>query len=164
MSESYTVRYEITPAAMTEAVRLNQATFLARYRIVMVALAIAGVVIAFTVNSPLGLTIAILGVLLLAMTWMGFLDRWLYGNRGEGVVGGTCEFLIDDRGIHYQNPVGSGTLAWSALSSVRANDKTVVFGRDRVMVAYMPTTAFTSSVERDAVLAFSRKSLSASTS
>ena len=156
MAETYTVRYEITPAAMTAAIRLHQAMFLARYRIVMVAIAIAGVVVAFAVDSSLGLTIAIVGVLLLAMTWMQFADRWLFGNRARGVVGGTCEYLVDDRGIHYQNPLGSGTLAWSALTKVSANDETIVLGRDRVMAAYIPTTAFASHAERESFLTFAR--------
>lgn len=156
MTETYSVTYEIAPTTMTEAIRLHQAMFLARYRLGMVAIAITGVVVALFVDVSLGLTMAIFGLVLLAMTWMQFADRWLIGNRARGVVGGTCAYVVDDRGIHHQDPLGSGTLAWSALTKVSANDRTIVFSRERVMAAYLPTTAFASPAERESLLTFAR--------
>ncbi len=156
MTESFSFRYEITPSAVTDAARLHQSTFLARYRLVMVLIAAVGIVLATVVDLSTGMTVFLFGLAMLAATWMQFLDRWLFRNRARGVVGGTSEYVVDDEGIHYTNPLGSGVFAWSALTDVRANDKTIAFGRDRVLVAYVPTTAFASPAERDSFLGFAR--------
>ncbi len=156
VTETYTVTYEITPTAVSDAIRLHQTTLLARYRGVMVLIAVAGIALAVAVDPTLGFTLTLFGILLLAMTWMSFIDRWLNRNRGRGVIGGTCKIELDDQGIHYEHPLGSGVVAWSALTHIRANDKSIVFGRDRVMAAYIPTSAFASPAERDSFLAFAR--------
>jgi hypothetical protein len=157
VTESYTVKYEITPAAILDAVRLHQASFLARARALLAAIAVVGAVIALVGDPRIGLSVAIFGILMLGLTWVQVLDRWLVANRGRGVIGGTCEYVVDDRGLHYQHPLGSGDLPWSALTQIRADDKSIVFGRDRVLAAYIPMIAFSSPAERDAVLAFARE-------
>ena len=141
---------------MTDAARLHQTTFMAGYRMIMVVVVLAGVVLAIALDSSFGLTVAIFGALMLATTWMQFLDRLLYRNRGRGLVGSTIQYVVDDRGIHYESQFGSGVLLWSALTHVRANDKSIAFGRDRVMAAYVPTSAFASIAQRDSFLAFAR--------
>ena len=156
MSEVYNFRYEITSSVMTDALRLYSATLLFRYRVVSVLFTVVGVVLALTVDFGMGVPVALVGLVFLATTWMEFADRWFFGRRSRGVVGGVCEYLVDDAGIHYRNPLGSGVYDWSALTAFRSNDKTVVFGRDRVMTAYVPTTAFTSPTERTSFLAFAK--------
>jgi hypothetical protein len=156
MTETYALRYEITASGMTDASRLQQSKFMEGYRIVMAIVIALGVVIAVGVDFSFGLNIVLLGALLLAMTWMEFLDRWLYRNRGRGIVGGTAEWTVDGEGIRYKGPLGSGILAWPALTHVRSNDKSIIFGRDRVLAAYIPTTAFASRAERDSFLEFAR--------
>ena len=45
---------------------------------------------------------------------------------------------------------------WTSLTEVRANTRTVLFVRDRLLLAYAPAESFVTSTERDAVVAFSR--------
>lgn len=156
MTETYAVQWEITPGVISDAARLHQATFLARYRALMAGLAIVGLVLSVTVDWALGFTLALTAIILLAMTWAEFLDHWLYRIRGRGVLGGTSRVELGDDGIHYVHPLGSGVMAWSPLTDVRANGQSIVFSRDRVMAAYVPTSAFASPAERDAFLAFAR--------
>jgi hypothetical protein len=161
--ESYTVKYEITPAALLDAVRLHQTTFLARARAALAVIVLAGLAITVVGDPKLGLSVAIFGLLMLGLTWVQFLDRWLIGNRGRGMIGETSEYVIDDGGIHYTHTLGSGDLPWSALTTIRANERSIVFGRDRVLAAYIPTSSFSSSAERDAFIAFARAHVSAGT-
>jgi len=157
VSRSYRVSYQVTAAAMTDASRLYMAPFLARYRIVMGLISIAGLPVAAIFDPTFGLTMVIFGLLMLAMTRMEFLDRWLLGNRGRGLVGGANEYVLDDVGIHHTDATGSGVFDWSGLTTIRSSDKTIALGRDRILVAYIPTSAFASRAERDAVLAFARE-------
>jgi len=159
----FRVTYEITPTAMTDASRLYLAPFLARYRIVMGLVSLAGLVVAVIFDAALGLTMAIFGLLMLAMTRMEFLDRWLVANRGRGMVGGTNDYVLDDVGIHHTSATGSGLFDWSGFTTIRSNDRSITLGRDRILVAYIPTSAFASLTERDAVLAFARKHVPGST-
>ncbi|MEI8334898.1 MAG: YcxB family protein [Chloroflexota bacterium] len=155
MSETYTVTYEITAAAMADAARLLQAAFAARYRVAMVVVAVTGVVVAVAVSPLVGVPITVVGIVLL-LTWEQITDRWLYRRAARGIIGSTCVCVADDEGLHVQDPLGSSVIAWPALTQVRSNDKTVVFVRDRVLTAYVPTAAFTSLAERDSFLTFAR--------
>jgi hypothetical protein len=157
------VEYVITPAAVTDAIRLHQRRLLGRYRMAMLGVSIVGIAIAVASDVSFGISVAVFGFVLLAMTWMGFVDRWLAQARARRLIGGTCRYVLDEVGIHYEHPLGSGTLAWSAITTMSANDKSIVFARDRVMAAYIPTNAFASTADRDALLAFARQRLAAGT-
>ena len=122
----------------------------------MLAVVIIGVAVTATLSDIVGIWAAVTGVVLLAMTWMPFLDRWVNERRGRGVIGRGCSLVADDQGLHYEHPLGSGVIAWPALTHVTANDKSMVFGRDRVLAAYVPVTAFASTSDRDEFLAFAR--------
>jgi hypothetical protein len=153
-TERYTVTFRVTPELMLRALRLHQAVFFQRLRAVLSVVAILGVAIAVGVNVQVGVTIAVIAGLILATTWVQFFDRWLLSKSGRGYVGEMLTYDADDRGLHYDGPLGSGTLAWSALTAVRADDQTIAFGRDRVLAAYIPVSAFASAAEHDAFLAF----------
>ena len=112
--------------------------------------------VAIAVNVTLGLFLVFSAILFLISTLVPFLDRMLLRNRGRGVMGEKCTYLIDDLGVHYQHPLGSGDMPWSAVTDVRVNDKSITFGRDRVLAAYIPTGAFGTQSERDAFVAFAR--------
>lgn len=156
MAERYLLKYQLTPSAYQDAIRLHQATALARLRVMMILGVVIGLVLVFTVDRTVGLVVTLVNILLLASTWIQFVDRWLIARTARGVFGATCEFVVDDRGIHYEHPLGNGHLPWSALTLVRANDKSIVFRRDRVMAAYIPTIAFASQAERESFLVFAR--------
>jgi YcxB-like protein len=156
MSESRTVQFEITPDAMAEAARLHQSGMLAKYRAAMVVAGLAGVVTAIAGYTDFGTWLAFVAVALLAMTWMGFVDRWLNRAVGRGIVGGTTTLIAAEEGLRYDRPIGSGVIPWSALTAVRAGRNSIVFQRDRVMASYVPTSAFGSDAEREAFVAYAR--------
>ena len=156
MSPSYALSFEITPTVVQEAAQVHAAAVIVRFRAAMVLIVVVGIGLAF-VNVTLGVAVATFGILMLASTWVRFLDRWRYAKSGRGVMGGTCEYLVDDRGLHYRTPLSSGDMPWSALTTVRANDRSIVFARDRVMAAYIPTVVFASPAERESFLAFARE-------
>jgi hypothetical protein len=156
VTESYNLRYVITPSALQDAAQLYSSALVGRIRGVLALMAVVGVLIALAGDLQIGLSVGIFGMLMLGLTWIRFMDRWLYANRGRGVMGETCEYVVDDRGIHYQHPLGSGDLPWSALTDVQSNEKSILFKRDRVLAAYVPTIAFSSQAEREAFLEFAR--------
>jgi hypothetical protein len=156
MTTSHTVTYEITPAAIHDAIRLHTASFVARFRVVMLTAVLVGVFVTFAINRTLGLFIVFSATLFLISTWVPFLDRTIIRNRGRGVMGEKSTYVLDDLGIHYQHPLGSGDMPWSAVTDVRINDKSITFGRDRVLAAYIPTSAFATPGDRDAFVAFAR--------
>lgn len=90
------------------------------------------------------------------MTWMGFVDRWLNARRGKGVISHTCRVRLDEEGVHIDNPVASSLVGWSALTQVLDGPDSIVFRRNSVLAAYVPTAAFAAAGERDAFLAFAR--------
>jgi cell division protein FtsW (lipid II flippase) len=129
---------------------------LAKYRATMVVAAVAGVVIAIAGYPDFGTWLVFMGVALLGMTWMGFMDRWLNRAVGRGIVGGTSTLVAAEDGLHFDRPIGSGVIPWSALTAVRIGPTSIVFQRDRVMASYVPTSAFGSEAERDAFVDYAR--------
>ena len=153
---SQSVTYEITPSALHDAMRLHMARFTARFRVVMLIVVLVGILVALFINRTLGFFLVFSGVLFLISTLVPVLDRLILRNRGRGVMGETCTYVIDDLGVHYRHPLGSGDMPWSAITDVRMNDKSITFGRDRVLAAWLPTSAFATPADRDAFVAFAR--------
>jgi hypothetical protein len=159
MPERHAVQYQITPAAYSDAVRLHRAGLIARYRIAAAAAAVLGIGIGFAFDMTVGLALTGGALALLLTTWMEFLDRWIYRDLGHGVMGALCKIEADDHGLHYEHPLGSGVVRWSALTAMRFNERSIVFVRDRVLAAYVPTGAFASPVDREAFIAFAQARL-----
>jgi hypothetical protein len=147
MNGPHSIRFEITPSFIDEAFRLHQSTVIAGYRVLAVLIAAAGVVLAVAGMQPIGVGLAFAGVLLLLTTWARPLDRWLYSRGNRGLVGTTCQYDFDDQGIQYATALGTGLLPWSSLTEIRANERVIVFRRDRYMAASAPTSAFASRAE-----------------
>jgi len=152
--DSFRLEYKIAASSAVDAGRLQRSTPFNRYRLVDTLIAATGVAVAAFVDPSTGLAIAAFGLVLLGLTRWQYPDRWLYARRARSLIGGTIVYVVDDAGIHYETPLGSGLVQWSALTAVRANDKTIVFSRDRVIAAYVPASAFLSRAERDGFLAY----------
>lgn len=161
MPESFRLEYTIEPSTLIDATRLQQSEFLARYRVITAAVGLGGVLVAVLYDPVNGLAIVAGAVALLVLTWTHAADRWLARYRGRSIIGSQTVYVVDDVGIHYEHPLGSGLLPWSALTTVRANDQTVVLSRDRVLAAYVPTSSFASAAEREAFIAFARAHIDA---
>jgi hypothetical protein len=151
------VRFTITPDVVLDARRAWLPGLYAGYRIVMGVVVLIGLVLG-TIGGDwsVGLPVVLFGLLMLLWTWFRGFDRWLMRTQSRGIIGGTMAYALDDAGIHYSNPMSGGLIRWSGLTRVRATDKVIALGRDRVLVAYVPTSAFRSAADREAFLAFAR--------
>ena len=49
------------------------------------------------------------------------------------------------------------TIPWSSLTAVRADTKTVIFVRDRLLIFYLPADAFRSEAEQSAFVEAARE-------
>jgi hypothetical protein len=156
VAEEHRVRYRITAEGMLDANRVHLARFWRIYRLVFMVTAVIGLTLAIVVNVTIGVTVLVLALLMLALTWFHGIDTWLLRRSGRGYIGETTEYLIDDEGIRYAGPLGNGLLPWSRITSVRADKKSIAFGRDRILAAWVPSDAFDTPAERDAFIAFVR--------
>lgn len=162
MSEpTHVIRYEITAQGAIDASRTAQARLLTGYRLAcLVAIGVGGI-LAATVGLQLGLTIAVIAFLLLATTATTALDRMLVRRNARSVLGGTTELALDAEGITFTTPLSSGRMPWSSLTTVRASDTSIVWMRDRLFLAWAPTTAVGAPEDVAAVVAFSRERIAA---
>lgn len=152
----FRISYTITPETMLDASRLYRATFLRIVTAIVVALTIVGVVLIVVGQLDIGVWMVIFGGLGLISVRFPLLDRWILRRNLRGLIGETMTYDVDDVGIHYIAPTSTGLMPWSSFTSLRADDKSIAFARDRVVPAYVPTSAFASPEERAAFLAFAR--------
>jgi len=72
----------------------------------------------------------------------------LYARRGEGAFG-PVELTSDTGGLRIATPASTTTVAWPQLTALRLDDRTLLFERHRLLVVWVPRTAFASDRERD---------------
>jgi YcxB-like protein len=113
------------------------------------------------VNLLLGLFVLIFSALVLLTTRLDVLDRLFGRRRARSVLDQPIELNFDDDGIVWHGPQGTSHVPWSSLTEVRSNERTVIFVRDRLLVAYAPASAFANDAERADVIAFSRDRIAA---
>jgi hypothetical protein len=158
----FEVSYTITPDAMLDASRLYRATFLRIVTSIVAVLTILGIALVIIGEPGVGVWMVIFGVVGLFSVRFPFLDRWMIQRSARGLIGETMTYDVDDTGIHYRGPTSSGLMPWSSFTSVRADEKSIAFARDRVVPAYVPASAFASPEERGTFLAFARAHINAS--
>ena len=57
--------------------------------------------------------------------------------------------------------MGSSFIPWSSITVVRSTDRTVAFFRDRVLMGYIPSSAFASRDAQEGLVAFARARIEA---
>ena len=156
MSDRYEISYTVTPDAMLDASRLYRAAFLRVVTAIVAFLTIVGLALVIIGEPGVGVWMVVFGVVGLFSVRFPFLDRWMVQRSARGLIGETMSYEVDDTGIHYSGPTSTGLMPWSSFTSVRADDRSIAFARDRVIPAYVPTSAFASPEERAAFLEFAR--------
>jgi hypothetical protein len=158
----WVVHFTITPTTALDATRLFTARFFARYLVVLAVVLALGLTIVVLGNPDIGLWLTLVAVFLFATARLPPLERWMIRLQMRSLIGGDSELVIGEDALRYRNPIGDGTIEWSALTEVRENDRTVVFMRDRLLASYAPASAFASPAERQAAVAFARSKIAES--
>ena len=151
MSERHTkgpdrpvLTFQTTVKASADAHALGQVG-LARFDLIVdgVALVLA-VVLQVTGNTVLGAFVAVVAALSLLGSRFHPLQRAVIAMRFRSILGRTTEVTIEDGGLRFENPLGSSFVPWSSITAVRSNSQTVAFFRDRILLGYIPSSAFES--------------------
>ena len=156
----FLIQYTITAGGSVDAMRLTQAHLLRMHAIGDSFVIVAGLIgVATGYAWALALTVA--GVLLLIEGRTSLLQRWIVARRGRSVIGQIGEMTVGHDGVAFRMPHAQGLIVWSALTGVLANGRSVAFVRDRMLSAYIPSTAFASRTEEDELVAYSRSRIAA---
>jgi hypothetical protein len=147
--------------AATRLLQRNFNRFGTAAGVIALALGLTTAVIFGDVVAGLLAIVAGAGALLVASTPL--FDRWRAARLTRSVVGDEVGFIIDAEGISGTMVTGTSRVSWSAVTEIRSDERVIVVMRDRIPIAWMPTSAFASRAEREAVLAFMRSKTAAST-
>jgi hypothetical protein len=159
---SYRVNYVISADAFIDASRLAQAPMRARILLLCAVVAVAGLVVLVLVPGGPGLALVLFAVILTALTVARAPERWVVGRRAGDVIGGSVSMVIGADGISVATSMAEARIAWSALSEIREDEKTVVFLRGRLLASYAPAAAFGSPERRAEIVAFARRRMAVS--
>ena len=156
----FVVQNTITAGASVDAMRLVQARLFRVHAIGDAFIIVAGLVGVATGYSG-AFAFIVAGVLLLIESRTSFLQRWFVARRGRSVIGQFGEMTIGHDGVAFRMPNAQGLIAWSALTGVLVDRRSVAFVRDRILSAYIPSTAFASRAEEDELVKYSRGRIAA---
>jgi hypothetical protein len=96
------------------------------------------------VVHPAGLVVAALGGLTLLAWRFRLVDQWLIRRRAAARIGALCEVWLDDNGIAYRQAGLSGHIAWSAITRIIEDDRSLIFMQGGLAVMALPKRAFES--------------------
>ncbi len=151
----YVIRFTQSFDTAVEAGKFVQARLLQTYYLLFGA-GIAIGALASVLDLYWGFFVLLFSGLMLLMARFYVWDRLFGRRRVRSLLDHPIELDIDSDGVVWHGPTGTSHIPWSSLTDVRTNERTVIFVRDRVLVAYAPTSAFASAAELANVVAFSR--------
>ena len=85
--------------------------------------------------------IAIVAAALLTASQLQVVQRWMINRNAGSLMGQRTDVTFDATGIRMVGELGSSDVPWSVLTAVRADDRTVIFVREKVLAAYLPATS-----------------------
>ncbi len=110
-----------------------------------------------------GLSVALFCALMLLTARFAVMDRIAARRQIRSVLGQPIQLNIREDGILWQGPTATSLVPWNSLTEVRANEQTVLFIGDRLLLASAPAAALASPAERAEVVAYSRSRIEAAT-
>ena len=121
---------------------------------------LAGVI--FTISgASFVLPITLFCAAMLLMARFSVMDRLVSGRRLRSLIGRGMELVLNHDGIAWTGPLSTGQIPWASVTEVRANNKSVLFVSDRLLLAYAPANAFATSDAQAAVVAYARREVDA---
>jgi hypothetical protein len=115
-----------------------------------------GVVLLATSYVPLGVALIVIAGLSLAGSRSHPLQRALIAFRFRSLLGQATEVTIENEGLRFENQVATSFVPWSSITAVRSNKETVAFFRDRVLMGYLPSSAFESPAAQAKLVDFAK--------
>jgi len=146
----------ITADDLADAVRLALRGSRA-FEVAATVTILAGAFLVVTSGDPLGFMFILAGLAGFFAQRQPYVYRALARVRDRRLIGGRSVHVIDDEGIHTENPLGTWTTAWKEVTRVRSDERLVVFESGRDLAGYIPTSAFRSPAERDSLITFARE-------
>lgn len=134
------LRYTMTLDDLVDGARLVQRSFRRGATILGVVVAIAGVVVVS--DSSLGLAMIGYGVLDLALIWARPVERFLLRQRVARLIGNKCEIALTDDALRFRQGGVNGEIAWSALTGIREDARTLALVSGGVARMGIPKRAF----------------------
>ncbi len=157
----YRVVYPITADAAIDAARLVIAPLRRRMTLVSLAALAGGIALTVAGDGRFGPGILLFGILTLGLAVLRGPERMLVNRRGGDLLRGSAELVLDESGVDVVSPPATGRVAWSALTEVREDARSVVLLRDRMLVGYAPVAAFGSPERRVEIVAYARARIEA---
>jgi hypothetical protein len=130
--------------------RLNRFDILAD-----VAAIVGGLILAFG-GWPIGLVLSALAVVFLVGTRFQPVLRWRLAHDGRSMLGKPVEVRVGEGGLRYSGELGASEFPWSSITRVSSSLQTVAFIRDRILVGYIPASAFTSLDDQAELVRYAR--------
>ncbi len=154
-SDPMVVRYTMTLDDLIDGNRLVQRSFRWFITAIGVVVGLAGVAVLIASPGWLGLALVGYGALDLALLWLRPLEAALIRRRVASLVGDECEAAITEDGLAYVQGDSRVTFAWSALTALREDRRTLAVTSGGVVRMGIPKRAFESDTHlaafRDAI-------------
>jgi hypothetical protein len=157
---AYALAYLQSFETALEAGRFFQARTLRWTYALSIVGVLAGAVLA-TQDLSIGLALAMFCALMLVLNRFALMDRWFGRRRARSVLGRRVELILSDDGIDWTGPQATSHVPWGSITEVRSNARTVLFVRDRLLLAYAPSAAFASAHEQADVVAYAQRQIKA---
>jgi hypothetical protein len=153
------LHFTTTAKASADAHALRRSGF-ARFDLIVDSVAIAlGIYLLASGNPIVGALFIVIAVLSLFGTRFHPLQRAVIAYRFRGVLGQPTEVTVDQEGVRFENPLATSFLPWSSINVVRWNSQTLGFFRGRVLLGYIPSSAFESPEAQVDMAAFAREQI-----
>lgn len=155
------LRFVTTAAASADARALSQPGLVRLDRVVDVT-AIGVALLLVVLDLPIvGGIVLVIAVLSLLGSSLHPVQRALISARFGSMLGKETRVAFDDAGARFEGELGSTFVPWSSVTAVRTNRRTVALFRDRVLLGYVPASAFSSADQQADVVAFARSRIGA---
>jgi hypothetical protein len=158
-----TVRYTITLDDFVDAQTAQVRRLVVVGTLVCLLVAVLGVVLAGGENAAIGVLLASVAAVGLALLHVRPLRRALMRRRVAPLVGTESVVTVADDGIEIVQSTSRGTLAWSGLTSVEETGGAVSVRSGGVVRMTIPRRAFIDRAHADAFVAELRRRIGGAT-
>lgn len=142
-----TIHYTMTLDDLVDGNRLVQRAFRRFVTAVGVVVGLAGVALVLISPGWLGFAMIGYGLLDLALIWARPLERFLMRRRVARLVDNECAVAVTASGLSFVNGGVHGEVAWSALTGIREDARTLAVVSGGVARLGMPKRAFGSEAD-----------------